>query len=256
MRAHKHPLFWTLGSFVIVFAIWDLTVRLFAMPEYLLPGPEPVFISLAQNIGTLAGQTIWTAGTVLAGFIIAALVAIPLAMLVVVSPVLERLLYPPMVATQSIPKIALAPLFIVWFGFGVAPKVAVAFLIAFFPIVIDTIVGLRSIDPAMIQLARSMGAPSRRVFLKLRLPHALPMIFGGLKVASSLAVVGALTGEFVGSDKGLGYLLVQASGNLNTALLFATLVILSVLAMAFFYLVEILERVLIPWHASQRAHQR
>ena len=256
MRAQGHPFLWTLLSFAIVFVAWELTVRLFALPEYLLPGPEPVLGALAQNIRTLAAQSLWTAGTVLAGFLVAAAVAIPLAMLIVISPVLERLLYPPMVATQSIPKIALAPLFIVWFGFGVAPKVAVAFLIAFFPIVIDTIVGLRSIDPAMIQLARSMGAPPRRIFLKLRLPHALPMIFGGLKVASALAVVGALTGEFVGSDRGLGYLLVQASGNLNTALLFATLVILSAMAMAFFYMVEMLERIAIPWHASQRAHPR
>ena len=256
MRAQGHPLLWTLLSFAIVFVAWELTVRLFALPEYLLPGPEPVFVALAQNMRTLAAQSLWTAGTVLAGFLVAAAVAVPLAMLIVISPVLERLLYPPMVATQSIPKIALAPLFIVWFGFGVAPKVAVAFLIAFFPIVIDTIVGLRSIDPAMIQLARSMGAPPRRIFLKLRLPHALPMIFGGLKVASALAVVGALTGEFVGSDRGLGYLLVQASGNLNTALLFATLVILSAMAMAFFYMVEMLERIAIPWHASQRAHPR
>src|SRR5271157_5718704 len=254
MRTRGHPFLWTLLSFAIVFAAWELTVRLFAMPEYLLPGPEPVFVALAQNMRTLAAQSLWTAGTVLAGFLVAAGFAIPLAMLIVISPVLERLLYPPMVATQSIPKIALAPLFIVWFGFGVAPKVAVAFLIAFFPIVIDTIVGLRSIDPAMIQLARSMGAPPYRIFLKLRLPHALPMIFGGLKVASALAVVGALTGEFVGSDRGLGYILVQASGNLNTALLFATLVILSAMAMAFFYLVEMLERIAIPWHASQRVH--
>jgi NitT/TauT family transport system permease protein len=253
MRARGHPFLWTLLSFAIVFVAWELTVRLFALPEYLLPGPEPVLVALTQNMRTLAAQSLWTAGTVLAGFLVAAAVAIPLAMLIVISPVLERLLYPPMVATQSIPKIALAPLFIVWFGFGVAPKVAVAFLIAFFPIVIDTIVGLRSIDPAMIQLARSMGAPPRRIFLKLRLPHALPMIFGGLKVASALAVVGALTGEFVGSDRGLGYLLVQASGNLNTALLFATLVILSAMAMAFFYVVEMLERITIPWHASQRA---
>src|SRR6516165_11822185 len=255
MRAQGHPFLWTLLSFAIVFVAWELTVRLFALPEYLLPGPEPVLVALAQNIRTLAVQSLWTAGTVLAGFLVAAAVAIPLAMLIVISPVLERLLYPPMVATQSIPKIALAPLFIVWFGFGVAPKVAVAFLIAFFPIVIDTIVGLRSIDPAMLQLARSMGAPPHRTFIKMRLPHALPAIFGGLKVASSLAVVGALTGEFVGSDKGLGYMLVQASGNLNTSLLFATLVVLSTLAMAFFYLIEVLERIAIPWHASQRAYR-
>ncbi|HUZ75153.1 MAG TPA: ABC transporter permease [Stellaceae bacterium] len=249
-----HPIFWTIGSFALVFVVWDLIVRLFAMPEYLLPGPEPVFVSLVKNIATLWYEMWWTAATILIGFVAAAAFAIPLAMMIVISPMLERLLYPPMVATQSIPKIALAPLFIVWFGFGVLPKVAVAFLIAFFPIVIDTIFGLRSIDPAMIQLARSMGAPPRRIFLKLRLPHALPAIFGGLKVASSLAVVGALTGEFVGSDKGLGYLLVQASGNLNTSLLFATLVVLSALAMAFFYLVEVVERISIPWHASQRAH--
>jgi NitT/TauT family transport system permease protein len=254
MYARIHPLFWTVGSFAIVFALWEAIVRFFAMPQYLLPGPGPVFASLADNFAAILNQTLWTAATVLAGFVLAAAFAIPLAMVIVISPMLERLVYPPMVATQSIPKIALAPLFIVWFGFGVVPKVAVAFLIAFFPIVIDTIVGLRSIEPAMLQLARSMGAPPLRIFLKMRLPHALPAIFGGLKVASSLAVVGALTGEFVGSDKGLGYMLVQASGNLNTALLFATLVVLSALAMAFFYLIEVLERIAIPWHASQRAH--
>jgi NitT/TauT family transport system permease protein len=244
----------TIGSFLLILVAWDLVVRIFSIKPYLLPSPLAVLKTLAENWQLLGMHTLWTSGAILAGFLAAALVAIPLAMLIVVSPLLRRLLYPPMVATQAIPKIALAPLFIVWFGFGVVPKVAVAFLIAFFPVVIDTIVGLRSIDPAMVQLARSMGAPPHRIFLRLRLPNALPMIFGGLKVASALAVVGALTGEFVGSDKGLGYILVSASGNLNTALLFATLVILSVLAMLFFYAVELVERILIPWHVSQRAH--
>lgn len=245
---------WSVGSFLLIFVAWDLAVRLFKIPPYLVPPPLAVLSAIAEHWGTLGVHTIWTTLTILAGFFAAAAVAIPLAMLIVVSPTLGRLIYPPMVATQAIPKIALAPLFIVWFGFGMMPKVAVAFLIAFFPIVIDTIVGLRNIEPGMIQLARSMGAPPHRVFLKLRLPNALPMIFGGLKVASALAVVGALTGEFVGSDKGLGYVLMQASGNLNTALLFATLVILSLLAMVFFYAVELVERILIPWHVSQRAH--
>jgi NitT/TauT family transport system permease protein len=245
---------WSAASFLIIFAAWDLAVRLFKFPVYLLPPPLVVLSAIAEHWQTLAVHTLWTTGTILAGFVAAAAVAIPLAMVIVVSPTLGRLIYPPMVATQAIPKIALAPLFIVWFGFGLMPKVAVAFLIAFFPVVIDTIVGLRNIEPGMIQLARSMGAPPHRVFLKLRLPNALPMIFGGLKVASALAVVGALTGEFVGSDKGLGYILLQASGNLNTALLFATLVVLSVVAMLFFYAVELIERILIPWHVSQRAH--
>jgi NitT/TauT family transport system permease protein len=229
-------------------------VRLLKIPVYLLPPPLVVLSAIAEHWRTLGVHTLWTTATILAGFLAAAVVAIPLAMLIVVSPTLGRLIQPPMVATQAIPKIALAPLFIVWFGFGMMPKVAVAFLIAFFPIVIDTIVGLRNIEPSMIQLARSMGAPPHRVFLKLRLPNALPMIFGGLKVASALAVVGALTGEFVGSDRGLGYVLLQASGNLNTALLFATLVVLSLVAMVFFYAVELVERILIPWHVSQRAY--
>jgi NitT/TauT family transport system permease protein len=251
---HGKNILGTLGSFALILVAWDLVVRIFGIKPYLLPPPLTVLNTIIENWQLLGVHTLWTTGAILAGFIAAAVVAIPLAMLIVVSPLLRRLLYPPMVATQAIPKIALAPLFIVWFGFGVVPKVAVAFLIAFFPVVIDTIVGLRSIDPAMVQLARSMGAPPHRIFLRLRLPNALPMIFGGLKVASALAVVGALTGEFVGADKGLGYVLVSASGNLNTALLFATLVILSALAMVFFYAVELVERILIPWHVSQRAH--
>jgi NitT/TauT family transport system permease protein len=245
---------WSVGSFVLIFVAWDLAVRILKFPAYILPAPLAVLSTITENWRTLGIASLWTTGAILAGFGLAAVVAIPLAMLIVVSPTMGRLLYPPMVATQAIPKIALAPLFIVWFGFGFMPKIAVAFLIAFFPIVIDTIVGLRNIEPGMLQLARSMGAPPYRIFMKLRLPNALPMIFGGLKVASALAVVGALTGEFVGSDKGLGYLLVQASGNLNTALLFGTLVILSGVAMIFFYAVEIIERLTIPWHVSQRSH--
>ncbi len=254
MNERMKRMVWAGASFLVLFILWDLAVRLFKIPIYLVPGPLKVLQSIIDQWQPLAVQSMWTSAAILAGFIAAALFAIPMAMLIVVSPTLERLVYPPMVATQSIPKIALAPLFIVWFGFGMAPKVAVAFLIAFFPIVIDTIVGLRSIDPAMVQLARSMGAPPWRIFLRMRLPHALPMIFGGLKVASTLAVVGALTGEFIGSDKGLGYLLVQASGSMDTPLLFATLVILSLIAMVFFYAVEFAERLMIPWHVSQRGN--
>ncbi|MBM3486888.1 MAG: ABC transporter permease [Alphaproteobacteria bacterium] len=253
-RSWARDAFWMTLSVVLMIIIWDLCVRIFKIPSHLLPGPIEVYKSGAKNIVPIVAHSGWTILAVLAGFIIAVAVAVPLAIVIVLSPTAERMLYPPMVAIQSIPKIALAPLFVVWFGFGVVPKVAVAFLICFFPIVVDTIVGLRSIDPALIQLARSMGATPRKIFLKLRLPGALPSLFGGLKVASALAVVGALTGEFIGSDSGLGYLLISASGMLNTALLFAVLVVLSVLATAFFYLIEVLERVLIPWHVSQRAH--
>lgn len=244
---------WSTISIVLFLGGWDVAVRLFNIPAYLLPTPIAAFVSIGEYWNILVAQALWTAMAVVAGFLVATVVGIPLAILIVVSNTLSRLLYPPTVAIQAIPKIALAPLFVVWFGFGTMPKIAVAFLISFFPIMIDTIAGLRSIDPGMLQLARSMGAAPHRVFMKLRLPNALPMIFSGLKVASTLAVVGALTGEFVGSDRGLGYVLLQASGNLNTALLFAALIILSVLALAFFYLIELCERIMIPWHVSQRS---
>jgi len=212
-----------------------------------------LFAALAKNIGTLAGQTLWRQARGWRASAVAAAFAIPLAMLIVVSANAGAPALPPMVGTSSIPKIALAPLFIVWFGFGVTPKVAVAFLIAFFPIVIDTIVGLRSIDPAMIQLrALPMGAPSYRIFLKTaasaRAAHDLRWAQGRLL----LAVVGCAHREFVGSDKGLGYLwcgLRQpqhrcCSPRSSYCRQWRWL---------FFYLIEVLERIAIPWHASQRS---
>jgi NitT/TauT family transport system permease protein len=246
--------FWMLLSLLIILGLWEAIVAVFGFPAHLLPRPWAVAISLMTHWEVIADNSYHTIIAVLAGYVLAIVFAIPLAILIVLSPQAERLLYPPLVATQSIPKIALAPLFIVWFGFGVETKISVAFLICFFPIVVDTIVGLRSIDPALIQLARSMGAPPLRVFLKLRLPGALPSMFGGLKVASALAVVGALTGEYIASDAGLGYILLSASGEMNTSLLFGVLIVLSVLAMVFFYAIEILEKLLIPWHVSQRSH--
>jgi NitT/TauT family transport system permease protein len=190
---------------------------------------------------------------ILGGFALSVVIGIPLATLIVFSRFAERALYPPMVASQAIPKVAVAPLFIVWMGYGIMPKVWIAFLIAFFPIVIDTVIGLRSIPPEMLQLGRSMGGGGLLVFLKLRLPSALPNLFGGMKVAITLAVVGAITGEFVGSQAGLGYLLTSASGQMDTALVFAVLVTISVIAMILFMIIEILERLTIPWHASMRS---
>ncbi len=246
--------FWMLLSLLMILGIWEALVAVFSLPAHLLPRPWAVVISALTSWNEIANHSWDTIIAVLAGYVLAIAVAIPTAIVIVLSPQAERLLYPPLVATQSIPKIALAPLFIVWFGFGIETKVSVAFLICFFPIVVDTIVGLRSIDPALIQLARSMGAPPRRIFLSLRLPGALPSIFGGLKVASALAVVGALTGEYIASDSGLGYILLSASGEMNTPLLFGVLIVLSILAMLFFYAIEILEKFLIPWHVSQRGH--
>jgi NitT/TauT family transport system permease protein len=153
---------------------------------------------------------------------------------------------PLLVSSQAMPKVAVAPLFLVWFGFGLLPKVLIAFLIAFFPIVISTVVGLAAIEQEKIHLARSMGLGTVATFFKIRLPSALPSVFGGLKISITLAVVGAVVGEFVGGDAGLGYLLMVANGNIDTPLLFAGLIALTVQGVALYFLVELAERLAIP----------
>jgi NitT/TauT family transport system permease protein len=241
-----------LATVALAIVAWDLIVRLLALPEYLLPPPSAVVEAFREEWRYLAPHTLVTVSEILAGFFLSIAVGIPLAMLIVYSPLLERAVYPLLVASQSIPKIAIAPLLIFWAGLGLFPKVLVAFLIAFFPVVIDTVLGLRSVEPEMLHLARSMGAREVKVFLKIRLPHALPSIFAGLKVAVTLAVVGAIVGEFIQADRGLGYALLQANAMLNTKLSFAAIVLLGVIGTVLFLIVDWVERLLIPWHASRR----
>jgi NitT/TauT family transport system permease protein len=242
-----------LGLAVALVLVWEFGVRLGNIPAYLLPPPTAVFTSLVNDWKVIYLNIFPTLIAVIGGFALSMVIGIPLATLIVFSRFAERMLYPPMIASQAIPKVAIAPLFIVWMGFGVTPKIWIAFLIAFFPVVIDTVVGLRSVQPEMLQLGRSMGGGTLRVFLKLRLPTALPNIFAGLKVAITLAVVGAITGEFVGSQAGLGYLLTSASGQMDTALVFAVLVTISVIATLLFMIIEAVEKLVIPWHSSMRS---
>jgi NitT/TauT family transport system permease protein len=241
------------GLVLALFAVWEFGVRLGNVPAYLLPPPTAIFASLVNDWKVIYLNIVPTMIAIIGGFVLSVVIGIPLATLIVFSRFAERVLYPPMIATQAIPKVAIAPLFVVWMGFGVLPKIWIAFLIAFFPVVIDTVIGLRSVQPEMLQLGRSMGGGTLRMFLKLRLPNALPNIFAGLKVAIALAVVGAITGEFVGSQSGLGYLLTSASGQMDTALVFAVLVTISAIATVLFMIIEALERLVIPWHSSMRS---
>lgn len=239
-------------TMVIAIVLWEVVVRVARLPEYLLPPPSGIVEAFRAEWQYLLPHTLVTVYEILAGFFLSIAVGVPLAMLIVYSPLLERAVYPLLVASQSIPKIAIAPLLIFWAGLGLFPKVLVAFLIAFFPVVIDTVLGLRSVEPEMFHLARSMGASETKVFLKIRLPNALPSIFAGLKVAVTLAVVGAIVGEFIQADRGLGYALLQANAMLNTKVSFATIVILAVIGTVLFLVVDWIERLLIPWHASRR----
>ena len=235
-----------------LFVAWEAFARLGGISPFLLPAPSEVLITTVTQFPLLLHMSVVTAAEFLLGFALGVLIGLPLGALIVYAKPVELAFYPLLVAFQTIPKAAVAPIFIVWLGTGITSKVLIAFAISFFPIVIDTVVGLRSAQPETIYLARSMGANALQVFWYVRFPNALPAIFGGLKVASTLAVVGAIVGEFVSADKGLGYLVLVANGELNTRLVFACVLMLTVLGIAFFFMIEVLERFVVRWHVSAR----
>jgi NitT/TauT family transport system permease protein len=237
-------------TMVVVVVVWEFVARFFAIPTYLVPAPTVVAASMVANAATLLENGWITVIEIVLGFVLSIVIGIPLALAIFLSPAFSRAVFPLLVSSQAMPKVAIAPLLLVWFGFGLLPKVLIAFLIAFFPVVISTVVGLQSIEREKIYLAQSMGFGTVKTFFKIRLPNALPAIFGGLKISITLAVVGAIVGEFVGGDAGLGYLLMVANGSMDTPLLFGGLVALTALGVAFFLLVELAERLLLPSHAT------
>ncbi|MCC7047467.1 MAG: ABC transporter permease [Alphaproteobacteria bacterium] len=232
--------------------LWHVVVRAFAIPDYLIPAPEAVAENLAANWPFLWHHTLITTLETLGGFALSVIVGIPLAMVIVWSPKIDQALTPLLVLSQTFPKVAVAPLFIIWFGFGIQTKILVSFLIAFFPVVVATVAGMRAVEPEMVELVRSMRASPLQVFFRLRMPAALPSIFAGMRVAIAFAVVGAVVGEWVGADRGLGYLLLRANANLDTRLLFSILVMLTFVGVFLYYLVVWCERLAIPWHVSHR----
>jgi NitT/TauT family transport system permease protein len=242
------------GIFAFLLA-WQLLVVVYQMPAYLLPTPTGIAQVFVARLPDLLHHGWITVYEMLAGYALAVAVAVPLAIAITSSRTFDELVMPTMLFFQIVPKVAIAPLFLVWFGVGATPKILVAFLISFFPIVIDAAVGLRSMSPEMHDLARSMGSTRLQVFTRFRLPTSLPYLFSGLKVAATLAIAGTVVGEFVGADRGLGYLLLVTNSNMETAMMFATIVALTVIGFVFYYMVELLEGFLIPWHVTHRVRE-
>lgn len=234
------------------FVAWYLAVVLFRLPGYLLPSPVDVLREVVGRWRMFLVHGLDTLWAVVAGFLLSILVAGPLAVLIVSSRTLERTLMPLIVISQTIPKVAIAPLFVIWMGFGHLPKISIAFLIAFFPILVATIGGLKSVETELLDLVRSMSATRAQIIRKVQVPAALPQFFSGLKISVCLAVVGAIVGEFVGSDRGLGFLLLTSAGALNAKQVYATLIILIGMGVALFGIVCDLEKRLLPWHVSVR----
>jgi len=249
-RSFEVPYAWI--ALVVLVTVWQLSCAVFEIGSYLLPAPSAIAKDLYENWQYFLPHIGMTSAEVLIGFAVSILVGIPVAILLTTSKVLDRALYPLIVGSQVIPKVAIAPVMLAWFGFGMSPKIAIIVTVAFFPVVINAVVGLRSASPQMIYLAQSMGASHAQIFWRFRLPQALPSILAGVKMASVLAVIGAVVAEFVGADSGLGYVILSASSNFDVTRQFSAILLLSVLGMLFFWATEIAERRAIPWHVSNR----
>jgi NitT/TauT family transport system permease protein len=231
--------------------LWQGVVTFRLLPSFLVPRPDAVVAVMVAQRDLLLHHTIVTTIEVLEGFILAIAVGIPIGWLIVSFSFLERTLYPLMVAFQAVPKVALGPLFVLAFGYGILPKALLALLVAFFPIAAGSAVGFASLDAGWFLLMRSMRASRLQTFLKLQIPAGLPSIFGGLKVGVTLAVVGAVVGEFIGADAGLSYLLLIANSNRDTATEFACLILLSLMGVIFYALVALAEAIAVPWRDSE-----
>jgi NitT/TauT family transport system permease protein len=242
------------AGIVLIVAIWHLYVVAFDVPAVVMPSPASVFASIVRDWQLLFVESLTTFLECIYGFGLAFVIGILIAVMVTASRTLNLVFYPILIATQSIPKVAIAPIVLVWFGTGMESKVAIAFIVAFFPIVVDTATGLRATPEDLLDLARSLRCTGRQIFWKIQIPAALPFIFSGAKVAVTLAVIGAVIGEFVGSDSGLGNLILAANAQVNSPLVWASLVYLSALGMLLYAAVVFAERMLMPWADSSDRH--
>jgi NitT/TauT family transport system permease protein len=247
---HLRSLALPVGVALGLLALWEIGVRVFNVPTVILPSPSRVLAELAgSRLPNLLENALPSGVQIFAGFAVASACGIALAMAMAYSSLLRATLHPYMIGLQVVPKIALAPLFILWFGIGFASRFAFATFICFFPVVISTLAGLRETPPDILRMCRAIGATDAQVMLRVRLPFAVPYIFAGLKIAATMAVIGVVIGEFISADKGLGYVILYSSSRSETPAVLAAIVLLCVIGLALYGLVELAE-----W-AVQRAQR-
>lgn len=234
-------------TFIALIALWELLARWTRIPDWLLPAPSAIGDALIDWRADLVRHFLVTLYETLVGFGLAIVVSIPLAVAVVSSRMLQNTIYPILLGLQSMPKVAIAPLLALWIGFGALPKIIVVFLVCFFPIIVATATGLTAVPASLMDLIRSLSASQTQTFIKIRFPTAMPHIFVGLKIAITFAVIGAVIGEFVGSEDGLGYLILVSTSQSRTPLAFGALLLLTVMSVVLYYAVELVERFVVPW---------
>ena len=246
----KRKLTWIPSIFfvIVVLIIWDVLVKINDVPSWLLPSPSEIFKAMLDNARILTSHTITTLIEVILGFVIALFVGLFLSSAITLSSTIEKSFYPFIIASQTIPIIVIAPMLLVWVGYGLMPKIIVVALISFFPIVVNTVDGMKSIDIDLEKLFRTMGASNWDIFRKIRIPNSLPYMFSGLRVAISISVIGAVIGEWVGSSEGLGYLMIRSKPQFQTELVFAAIFILSIMGIILFFGIGLVEKLCIPWN--------
>jgi NitT/TauT family transport system permease protein len=253
MELRRSAVATAVGSVAVVMVLWEVLVRIAGIPVFVLPGPSQVLGEAASRYQLYLYHSWVTLYETLAGFFLAAVVGVAMAIGIVYSRFLRDATYPLIVVLQIVPKVAIAPLLLIWVGYGVTSKVLLALLVAFFPIVVNMVTGLWAVEAELLELCRILHSGRWREFYKVRLPNALPYLFSGLKVASTLAVIGAVIGEFVGGNEGLGYLIIIANTELRAQMAFASLAGLSILGLALFGALALAERLLMPWEKRSDA---
>ena len=240
-----------IGLGVLILAVlcvlWEAAVHMFGIASFLLPPPSMVLAEMISRPGIYWSNTLVTLGGTMLGFVIAAISGVALGVALVYSKILRTLLYPVIIVLQTAPKIAIAPLLIVWLGYGLAPKLVMVVSVSFFPVVMSTVAGLSSVEKDLLDMVRMLRGGIVQQFVKIAFPQAMPFIFSGLKVAVTLAVIGEIVAEFVAGNTGLGNVIVVANSEMNIAMAFAALVLLCAMGLALFGLMELLERLVIPW---------
>ncbi|WP_233574770.1 ABC transporter permease [Pusillimonas sp. NJUB218] len=231
----------------ITLILWEVITHVFAIEAFVLPAPSAILNELINQQALLAASALVTAEEIVYGFLLSMVVGVFMALIIVRFDWLGRAVYPLMVLFQNVPKIALAPLFILWFGYDLAPKLLLIVVMAFFPIALNMLVGLQSVDPNLVTLLKTVGATRNEILWRVRIPNSLPYLMSGLKIAVTLASIGAIVGEFAGASAGLGYLILFASTQMETALVFAAVVEVSILGMLCYYVVEFVEWRFITW---------
>jgi NitT/TauT family transport system permease protein len=238
-------------TFIAIVALWSASIAVFNIPVYLLPGPGSVFSRMVSDAPMLWAHSMVTLTEIVLGFGLTVVSAIPLGLAIALSRVAKQIIYPPLMLMQLVPKIAVAPLFLVWLGFGMESKVLLTVLMTFFPLLLASISGFQILDDRLLYLTQSMGASSWQTFRYLRFPAALPVIFSGIKSSATIAATAAIVAEFVGANRGLGYVLLRGTSNMDMELTFAVLVVLTIIGIVINYAVEFSEWAMTPWQRAK-----